>query len=180
MTGFEQFLSVFGKVTVAQIVIGIFVIIFGIKLYKEIKKYFVKRYESEKEKDEQLKECLEQVKKYPQYRQQSIDMQQHFQNEINSLKDSQNELKEHQKETTAVLQSLQEDITRRDRNKLQDRLLQSYRYYTDKEQNPSQSWTDMEAQAFWALFKDYEDAGGDGYMHTVVQPAMQMLKIIYR
>ena len=38
MTGLEQFLSVFGKVTVAQIVIGIFVIIFGIKLYKEIKK----------------------------------------------------------------------------------------------------------------------------------------------
>ena len=36
----------------------------------------------------------------------------------------------------------------------------------------------MEAEAFWELFKEYEDAGGDGYIHTVVQPAMNLLKVI--
>ena len=35
----------------------------------------------------------------------------------------------------------------------------------------------MEAEAFWGLFRDYEEAGGDGYMHTVVQPAMEKLRI---
>ena len=33
-------------------------------------------------------------------------------------------------------------------------------------------------EAFWELFKEYEDAGGDGYIHTVVQPAMNLLKVI--
>lgn len=33
----------------------------------------------------------------------------------------------------------------------------------------------MEAEAFWGLFRDYEEAGGNGYMHSVVQPAMTEL-----
>ena len=40
------------------------------------------------------------------------------------------------------------------------------------------AWNRMEAEAFWELFKEYEDAGGDGYIHTVVQPAMNLLKVI--
>lgn len=35
----------------------------------------------------------------------------------------------------------------------------------------------MEAEAFWELFRDYEDLGGDGYMHTEVQPAMERLVV---
>ena len=35
----------------------------------------------------------------------------------------------------------------------------------------------MEAEAFRELFGDYERAGGDGYMHSVVQPAMNRLRI---
>ena len=40
------------------------------------------------------------------------------------------------------------------------------------------AWNRMEAEAFWELFKEHEDAGGDGYIHTVVQPAMNLLKVI--
>ena len=36
----------------------------------------------------------------------------------------------------------------------------------------------MESEAFWELFRDYEDVNGDGHMHTVVQPAMNLLKVI--
>ena len=36
----------------------------------------------------------------------------------------------------------------------------------------------MEAESYWALFGDYEDLGGDGYMHTVVQPEMNKLDVI--
>ena len=73
---------------------------------------------------------------------------------------------------------MEEDSKRRERNKLQDRLLQSYRYYTNTERNPEQTWTKMEAEAFWELFGDYERLNGDGYMHTVVQPAMNKLTVI--
>lgn len=73
---------------------------------------------------------------------------------------------------------MKEENKRRERNKLRDRLLQSHRYYTNKKVNVRQGWTRMEAEAFWELFHDYEDAGGDGYMHTVVQPEMEQLRII--
>ena len=33
----------------------------------------------------------------------------------------------------------------------------------------------MESDAFWKMFGDYEEAGGDGDMHTTVQPAMRLL-----
>ena len=36
----------------------------------------------------------------------------------------------------------------------------------------------MEAQAFWELFGDYEKLDGDGYIHSVVQPAMTLLATI--
>lgn len=32
----------------------------------------------------------------------------------------------------------------------------------------------MEADGFWDLFREYEEAGG-GYIHTVVQPDMERL-----
>ena len=36
----------------------------------------------------------------------------------------------------------------------------------------------MESEAFWDLFKEYEEADGDGYMHTEVQPAMNLLTVL--
>lgn len=171
MLGLEQFLSVFGGITVTQIVLWGLAILFLYKIYIEARKYLIKRYESEKEKNEQLKTCLDQVKKYPEYRQQSIEMQKHFQTEIDGLKKS-------QIETTECLKQMEEKQERRERNKLRDKLLQSYRYYTDENRNPSQTWTRMESEAFWELFRDYEDMNGDGYIHTVVQPAMNLLKVV--
>lgn len=171
MLGLEQFLSVFGGITVTQIVLWGLAIFFLYKIYIEARKYLIKKYESEKEKNEQLKTCLDQVKKYPEYRQQSIEMQKHFQTEIDGLKKS-------QIETTECLKQMEEKQERRERNKLRDKLLQSYRYYTDENRNPSQTWTRMESEAFWELFRDYEDMNGDGYIHTVVQPAMNLLKVV--
>ena len=73
---------------------------------------------------------------------------------------------------------MEKDTKRRERNKLRDRLLQNFRYFTSKEKNPLQAWTRMEAEAFWELFKDYEDVDGDGYVHSEVQPAMNLLEVI--
>ena len=40
------------------------------------------------------------------------------------------------------------------------------------------AWSEMESDAFWKMFGDYEEAGGDGDMHTTVQPAMRLLNVI--
>ncbi len=86
-------------------------------------------------------------------------------------------LRKSQEESMKRLVAMEEMTQRRERNKLRDLLLQNYRYYTNNEVNPSHSWTRMESEAFWELFKDYEEAGGNGYVHTVVQPAMLDLTI---
>ena len=36
----------------------------------------------------------------------------------------------------------------------------------------------MESIAFWGLFEEYEEAHGDGYIHSVVEPAMRMLMVV--
>lgn len=171
MTGLEEFLQFFGGVTVSKIIAFGFAIFFCWKIYQQIKKFLdnkkeilIKKYEAEKEKDKQLKTALEEVSKYPQYREQSRQIQREFREEIDGIKE--------------ILKDMQEKQERRERNKLRDKLLQSYRYYTNEERNPNQTWTRMESEAFWELFRDYEDMNGDGYMHTVVQPAMNLLKII--
>ena len=171
MVGMDQFIDFFGKITIAQVVGLVLALIFARYVYKEVKKYFINKYEAEKEKDEQLKRALQEVEKYPTYKKQSIDMQNHFQQEIDALKECQKEINEN-------LKIMQANLDNRDKNRLRDRLLENYRYYTNKDRNPTQSWTKMESEAFWALFSDYEKVGGDGYMHTIVQPAMNMLNII--
>lgn len=39
-------------------------------------------------------------------------------------------------------------------------------------------WTKLEKEAFWDLFDDYEKRGGNGYVHSIVEPVMRELKEI--
>lgn len=196
MKGLEEFLALFGGITVSQIVTFIMAIVFIIFCCKQAKKYFNEkikvqneRAQAEKKKDEELKEALCAVRKYPEYRQQSIKIQELLEGQIQDTRQQaikmQELLEEEIQELRALIQDdkqrlihMEEQEKRRECNKLRDMLLQNYRYYTNKEQNPSQSWTIMESEAFWELFRDYEDLGGNGYMHTEVLPAMERLIIV--
>lgn len=185
IVGLDQFLSLFGDITITKIVTFGLACAFCWKVYTQIKKFFdkkketlIKQHEAEQEKTEQLKLLTQEVNKYPEYREKSREIQKNFQDQIDILKESQDKIIETQQEVCVTLKELQDDLKKREKNKLQDRLLQSYRYYTDLTKNPERTWTVMESQAFWALFTDYEEAGGNGYMHSVVQPAMKMLTVV--
>ena len=178
MKGLDEFLDLFGDITVSQLVTGIFTLVFMFFIYKQVKKYFDEkikaqneRIQAEKKRDADIQEALIAVRKYPEYRQQSIKIQELLEGEIQELRVMIQEDKER-------LARMEEQDRRRECNKLRDMLLQNYRYYTNKERNPHQSWTQMEAEAFWELFGDYEDLGGNGYMHTVVQPEMERLMVV--
>lgn len=178
MEGIDEFIKIFGDITILQIVEIVFAAIFLFFIYKQVKKFFQqkieeqnKRTEAEKLRDAQIKEALDEVHKYPEYRQQSIDIQKKLEYQIF-------ELKEMHKDTVDRLTKMEESTKRRERNKIRDRLLQNYRYYVNAETNPSHSWTKMESEAFWELFREYEDAGGNGYMHTEVLPAMELLNVV--
>lgn len=56
---------------------------------------------------------------------------------------------------------------------MRDRLIQYYRKFQHAD-----SWSRLEKDAFEGLLKEYEDRGGNGYIHSVVVPVMEELKVI--
>lgn len=164
VSGQEEFLDVFGDITISDILIILVALGFLISIGRLLRKYIVSRYEANKEKDEQLAEALKAVQLYPELEKQ--------------IKELRVECKEAQEENIKHISNMEEKIRKREMNRIRDRLLSIYRYYTNKETNPNGTWTQMEAETFWAQFEDYEEAGGDGHMHTVVQPAMRQLKVV--
>lgn len=166
MEGMEEFRVLFGGVTLWQVVELGLALGFALALYKKVKNYILERHDAEQTRDEQLAKALDSISKYPEYRAQSLKIQDELRGEIAELRSS-------QQQTAQRLNDMEESQRLLECNKLRDRLLQGYRYYTDR-----QEWTIMEAEAFWALFRDYERRGGDGYMHKVVEPAMRALSVL--
>lgn len=109
----EAFLKVFGGLTVANVVQIVLAVAFLIYVGKKIRDYLIKRYEAEQKKDEQLHEALESVRKYPEYRKQSIAIQQKLEGEIQSIRQS-------QEESVKRLDEMERDTKRRERNKLRE------------------------------------------------------------
>ena len=167
----KEFLQVFGEIKVATVVIVIAAFIFLFKIYKAVAAYFREKYRLEMEKEKRMQGILKQVEMYPKWREQSIERQKEFTKAIDNLQKNQAEI-------TRELKDIEERRKKTKRNELRDRLLQTYRYFTNKEKNPMLAWSEMEAEAFWKVFGDYEEAGGDGDMHTTVQPAMRRLEVV--
>lgn len=167
----QSFIDTFGNITVLDVAIFIAAVVFLVLCYRKVKDYLIAKHDADKLRDEQLQEALTAVRKYPEYRKQSIQIQ-------HELEDENGAVRKDIQALTKRIEKMEEDTKRRERNKIRDRLLQNYRYYTNTETNPTQSWSRMEADAFWELFKEYEENGGDGYMHSDVQPAMNKLTIV--
>ena len=105
------------------------------------------------------------------YRQQSLQKQEQIDCQFVDLIDRLDSL-------TLLLERQHQETQEIKRNELREQLLKSYRYYTSKEKNPSQTWNEMEAEAFWHTYGDYEKLGGNGYMAAVVKPAMKLLTVV--
>ena len=178
MTGLKEFLQLFGDIKISQIVVVVLAFVFLFLIYKEIKKYVnvqIEKHRKEMEEERVHKEKVEEAwcatQKYPEYRKQSLEVQALLEGEIQ-------EIREGLQAMMTRFDEIEQQNKKRECSKLRDMLLQNYRYYNNEKQNPSQSWTKMESEAFWELFREYEEAGGDVYMHTVVQPEMERLMVV--
>jgi hypothetical protein len=58
--------------------------------------------------------------------------------------------------------------------KLKGKLVAYYNKFKD-----SEGWTEVDKEVFWDLFEDYESRGGNGYIHTIVEPVMREMKVVY-
>ena len=178
MKGYEQFIEVFGNVTVLDVATFIIAVGVAVLLYRKVRDFFVAQHEAQKQQAEDLKEALAGVRKYPEYRQQSIEIQQMLQAEIAELRAQQHENSERLQANTEKLIEMEERRQKQRRNELRDTLLSNFRYYTNESSNPNKTWTRVESETFWALYDDYESEGGNGHMHTDVAPVMKLLTIV--
>lgn len=190
----ESAMSILTTISLAQflIIIAIFIGI-GILIYKfkDKIKAILEDYRDEENRKEDFKNMVlthdreiteikkhheEDVKKFYEsqvnYRQQSIEKQVAIDKRFEDVSNQINDL-------IKLISNHYEETKRLKRNELREKLLSSYRHFTSKELNPNQEWNEMEAEAFWHLFSDYEQLDGNGYMHTVVKPAMESLTIIH-
>ena len=126
MTGLSEFEKLFGSITILNVIEFALAIIFMVLIFTKVKDYIVVRHDAAKLKDEQLKTALEAVSHYPEYRAQSIKVQKELEEKIEELKRSQDA-------NTERLKIMEESQKKLERNKLRDRILQSYRYFTDKD-----------------------------------------------
>lgn len=171
MKGLDEFLEVFGNLTVAHVAVAIVAIVFIVKTAKVIEKYFSDKVKADMARTAEINQAIETTSHYPEYRQQSLDIQRQFKDEFAEIRKALTDL-------STRLINMEEDLKTRERNKLRDKLIQNYRYYTSKDINPMQAWTNMEAEAFWELVRDYEAVDGNGYVHSEIIPAMQRLEVI--
>ncbi len=72
-----------------------------------------------------------------------------------------------------TLSDMQEKSNETEKKKLKDSLVRYYNKYKN-----SDGWTKLEKDAFWDLFDDYDSRGGNGYVHSIIEPVMREMKEI--
>lgn len=178
MKAVDAFLTAFGDITLADVVVWGLALAFVYTVFKSGRDKLIDMYEEKRRKDERMEQTWEAVSKYPEYRKQSVQIQELLEDEIQEIREMQRQNTESLKKLEARMDQNEEQSNRRSRNKLRDLLLQNFRYYTNPKTNPNQTWTHMEAETFWELFHDYEDMGGNGYVHSEVLPKMEQLLVV--
>lgn len=186
MKGMDAFLTLFGDITVSKIVVFVAAIIFLFSIYKEVKKYIETKIKEQEQKTKQEEEYKKKIndawnetQKYPMYRAQSIQIQNDLETKISGVRDEESNIMKEIKKISDRIAKMEEGAREREKNRLRDLLIKYYKHYTSLEANPSQSWTDMEKMSYDALLKDYEELGGNDYIHLTVDPAMKELNVIY-
>ena len=155
--------------------VSVFIILIGIKAIVSLFEWFIEKLGLEtkgmrKRKEEhnlliQTSQGLIQLQeKHEEAVTQSIRHDEIIKADISSLTDKVNEIVD----TLSVMQKKDNETKLKE---LKGSLIRYYHKYKDIGE-----WSKLEKDAFWDLFDDYEKRGGDGYIHTIVEPAMRELR----
>ena len=130
------------------------------------------------ERDNKIAALQAAVDSLPGYRAQSMQIQAQLQNTDREILEACMAIKEGVLENRQVLDERLDRLERREKNSLRQKILQEHRIFTDEHMNPMCAWTEMEHHSFFKLVEDYEDLGGNDYVHSEVLPAMNRLRVI--
>lgn len=157
------------------------VIIAGAAVYgiaKKAEKKILDNHDANQQRDEDIAEALEGVRAMPKYRQQSIEIQKELKDADSEILKTCATIQAGVVENQKILVERLDKLENRERNALRAKILDMHRLFTSKQKNPMLAWTEMERDAFFDLIKDYESLNGNGHVHTVVIPDMNLLDVI--
>ena len=123
-----------------------------------------------------VEEC---VSHYPEYRAQSLAIQQQLREADTGILDVCKAIKDDVAANREMLDSRLKSLESREKNALRDKIYKHWRNFTNINLNPRQAWTDMEQHTFMELVRDYESLGGNDFVHKVILPEMSRLDVIY-
>ena len=134
--------------------------------------------EEAKERDQKIATLEVAVASLPGYRAQSLQIQQQLQAADTAILATCQQIQAGVAENQKILNARLDKLEKRERNALREKILREYRLMCSDTLNEMHAWSEMEAHAFFALVKDYEDLGGNDYVHSVVLPAVNELEVI--
>lgn len=178
MFGLEQINSVFGTLTVAFVIEIIIAVVGIIIAYKKLKDKIIGSYKERKQQKDDIEEALTGVRAMPTYRQQSLQIQQALKDADDKILETCKKIQDGVNENQRILNERLDKLEDRERNDLREKILAMHRLFTSKKRNPMQAWSEMERDSFNELIKDYESLNGNGHIHTVVIPEMNLLRVI--
>lgn len=178
MFGLEQISSVFGTLTVAFVIEIIIAVVGIIIAYKKLKDKIIGSYKERKQQKDDIEEALTGVRAMPTYRQQSLEIQQALKDADDKILETCKKIQDGVNENQRILNERLDKLEDRERNDLREKILAMHRLFTSKKRNPMQAWSEMERDSFNELIKDYESLNGNGHIHTVVIPEMNLLRVI--
>ena len=134
--------------------------------------------ETVEEMKERLAKVEEAVGHYPEYRAQSLQIQNQLEQKDNHILEVCDSIKSAVIANGERIDKRLGDLEKREKNALRAKILDEYRLYTDERKNPMQAWSEMEHHSFFKLVEDYESLGGNDYVHETIIPAMNELDVI--
>lgn len=106
------------------------------------------------------------------WKQRAIDVEQSI-NHDKRLKEDLRNVSNKIDTLSGQITSMQRKIDETEMAKLKDTIITYYKKYKDIGE-----WSKLEKEAFWDLFESYESHGGNGFMHSIVEPVMRELNVI--
>lgn len=134
--------------------------------------------EEDRLRDQKIATLEAAVASLPGYREQSLQIQQQLQAADTTILATCQQIQAGVTESNRVLNARLDKLERREKNALREKILREYRLMCSDVLNEMHAWSEMEAHAFFALVRDYEELGGNDYVHSVVLPAVNELEVI--
>ena len=190
----EEFLKLFGNITILEVIEFIIAISFLIAGLVKFVKFINKKHDAEQQRTADIQEALSGARALPKCQLHSEKVHEELKTEITNVHDNLETkilnleqkvdvkidgLKDTLDVIVAHLKEIDDDRKKRERNKAREELLQGHRMFCDVDRNPMKSWTSLEKDSWMARYDDYIECGGNGDMQRRIYPDMCDLMIVH-